>query len=152
MKALIAGITVLLLAGFTVFFIKSRGGEMVMNTELDEKLVQPYVSLSAAGEYQQAYKLLSKDYRKEVSLEEFSRGHLKRKQEKGVITSIRMIRDEVLYNLFSSRRNVRLYYEIYYGEKRETGWIQLTEDEKDFFTIDGTYRETASGSLEFVLW
>jgi len=152
MKWLWIGLGATVLVAFFVFFVRSRGGEMVMTAELDEQIVQPYIRHVAEGDYIRAYALLSEDYRKEVPLEKFREGHDKRKLEVGTISACKMIRDQVLHNLFTPKREVRLMYEIYYGEKRHTGWVGLKEEETDRFAIDGTYRETAADSLDFLLW
>ncbi|WPL16400.1 hypothetical protein Thiowin_01354 [Thiorhodovibrio winogradskyi] len=152
MKWLVTGLVVVLLIAFLVFFIRSRGGEMVMLADLDKQIVQPYIAMVAADEYDRAYDLLSEDYRKEVPLETFSAGHEKRQQEKGVISANELIRDSVIYNLFSTKREVRLKYVLYYGDNRETGWIILQEEDTDQFAIDGTYYESVGDSLDFRLW
>lgn len=70
----------------------------------------------------------------------------------GTVLAARMIRDQTLHTLFSSKREVRLYYELNYKNKKLTGWVILEEEEKGRFAIEGTYRETAGESLDFVLW
>jgi hypothetical protein len=152
MKWLMIGLGVTALVTLFVFFMRSRGGEMIMTGALDEQIVQRYVRHVADGDYVSAYALLSVDYRKEVPLEKFSEEHQKRKREMGIISSCKMIRDKVLHNLFSPRREVLLMYEMYYDNQRHTGWLKLREEETDRFAIDGTYRKTAGDSLEFMLW
>ncbi len=152
MKWFWIGLGATALIAFFVFFIRSRGGEMVMTANLDQEIVQRYVGHVAEGAYVRAYALLSEDYRKEVPLEKFREGHEKRKAEVGIITSCTLIRDEVLYNIFSPKREIRLKYEFFYEEKRHTGWVKLREEETDRFAIDGTYRETVGDSIEFMLW
>ncbi len=152
MKWFWIGLGAAALIAFFVFFIRSRGGEMVVTAQLDVHIVQRYIRHVAEGDYVRAYALLSEDYRKEVALQTFREGHEKRKGEMGIISACKMIRDEVLYNIFSPKREIRLKYEIIYGDQRHTGWVKLKEEETDRFAIDGTYRETAGDSLEFMLW
>lgn len=140
------------LIAFIVFFVRSRGGEMVITAELDRQIVQPYIQAVAGGDYRKAYERLSTGYRREVPLEKFQGGHEKRRKEKGVIRSGRMIRDQVLHNLFSSKREVLLMYELFYGDRRDTGWVKLEEEDEGRFSIEGTYREGPGETLDFVLW
>lgn len=152
MKWLVTGLVVVGLIAFLIFFIHSRGGEMVIAADLDKQIVQPYIDLVAAGDYARAYELLSVDYRKEVPLETFATGHEKRKQENGIISANELFRDHVIHNLFSPKREVRLKYFLFYGERRETGWVILQEEDTDRFAIDGTYYESVGDSLDFRLW
>lgn len=147
---IIAGIV--LLAGFIVFHFRSRTGEMVMAGDLDKNIVQPYIAAVVAGDYQRAYSFLASSYRREFAFEKFSAAHAKRRTEMGTVLAARMIRDQTLHTLFSSKREVRLYYELNYKNKKLTGWVILEEEEKGRFAIEGTYRETAGESLDFVLW
>ncbi len=140
------------LIAFIVFFVRSRGGEAIMASELDQNIVQPYIRAVADGDYRNAYERLSMGYRREVPFEKFKGAHEKRRIEKGVIRSCRMIRDQVLHNLFSRKRDVLLMYELFYGDRRDTGWVKLEEEERDRFAIEGTYRENAGETLDFVLW
>ncbi len=152
MKWLVAGLGVGLLIAFLVFFIRSRGGEMVMLADLDKQIVQPYIALVASGDYDRAYALLSRNYRKEAPLEAFSEAHDRRKQDKGLISANELIKDQLIRSLFSSKREARLKYLLYYGDNRETGWVILKEEDTDQFAIDGTYYGGVGDGLTFRLW
>ena len=152
MKWFWIGMSTVALVAFIVFFVRSRGGEAIVASELDQKIVQLYIKAVAEGDYRSAYERLSKSYCDEVPFEKFKGGHEKRRIEKGVISSCRMIHDQVLHNLFSSKRDVQLMYELFYGDRRETGWVKLEEEEKNRFAIEGTYRENAADTLDFYLW
>ncbi len=135
-----------------VFFIRGRGGEMVMAADLDAQIVQPYIRAVAEGDTQGAYDMLSEEYRHEVPFEKFRAAIEKRKSQMGVIGQARLIRDKTLHNLFTRRRTIHLGYDLEYDGSRDTGWVILEEGEKDRFVIEGTYRRSASGNLDFVVW
>ncbi|EIC20782.1 hypothetical protein [Thiorhodovibrio frisius] len=151
MKWLWFGLGSAVLVGFVVFLFLGRGAEMLVTADIDTSIVQPYIAYVTKGDYTSAYALLTRDYREEVPLEKFRIGHEKRKADLGTITTSHMIRDRVLYNIFSSKPEVRLKYELYYGKKRRVGWICLEQD-NDRFAVDGTYRETAGDTLAYELW
>lgn len=152
MKWPYALLVVVVLAAFVVFYVRSRGAEMAMSADLDRTIVQSYVQNCAKGAYEEAYSLLSTGYRAEVSLADFKEAHEKRRLQKGTIGSCRLLRDQVLRTLFSTKRDVLMMYELFYGDRRETAWIKLEEEQKGRFFIEGTYRENAGETLDFVLW
>lgn len=153
MKWIWIGLGAAAFIAFVVFHVRSRGGEMVMAAELDQKIVQPYIRSVASGDYESAYMMLAEGYRREVSLEKFQGAQEKRRVEKGTVTNARLHLDQVLRTLFSSKREVRLFYKLQYtGGGEETGWIILEEGERNVFSIEGTYRENAGETLDFVVW
>jgi hypothetical protein len=137
---------------FFVFYVRSRGGEMVMTAQLDQTIVQPYIRAVASGDYESAYMMLAEGYRREVSLEKFRGAQEKRRAVKGTVIEARLYLDQVLRTLFSSKREVRIFYKLRYQSGEDTGWVILEEGEKNVFCIEGTYRENAGDSLDFVVW
>ncbi len=152
MKWLWIGLGAVGLAAFFVFYLRSRSGEMTMAVDLDRRIVQPYIKAVADGDYPSAYELLSQGYRREVPFEKFRAAHEKRRSERGTVSSTRLVSDQVLRTLFSSRRTVRLLYQLDYSGTFDTGWVQLEEEDKDRFAIEGTYRENAAETLDFIVW
>ena len=134
--------------------------------ELDEKLVGVYCDLVAAGQADEAYdRCLARAYRQEASREKFVAAHAKRRQEMGAILGRKMLHYTETNNLFDGERRTYIYYEITYSAGPQYLVVVLTDDQAATgadvwaltdidgdFKIEGTYRENAGETLDFLLW
>jgi len=120
--------------------------------ELDEKLVGVYCDLVAAEQADEAYdRCLARGYRQEVSREKFVAAHAKRRQEAGAILGRKMLHYTETNNLFDGERRTYIYYEVTYSAGPQYLVVVLTDIDGEF-KIEGTYRENAAETLDFVLW
>lgn len=120
--------------------------------ELDDSLVKPYWQATAEGDYERAYGLLTDNYRKDISLEDFITGHGKRRAEFGPILNAEIIRIKSSINIFTGRREHQVLYEIYYPNRTYRDYIMLKEEKKGEYFIEGTYRISAGNNLNYYLW
>lgn len=120
--------------------------------ELDEKLVGVYCDLVATEQAGEAYdRCLALGYRQEVSREKFVAAHAKRRQEVGAVLGRKMLHYTETNNLFDGERRTNIRYEIMYAGGPQYYEIVLTDIDGEF-KIEGTYRENAGETLDFLLW
>ncbi|HOT00623.1 MAG TPA: hypothetical protein PLY66_06425 [Acidobacteriota bacterium] len=120
--------------------------------ELDERLVGVYCDLVAAGQADEAYdRCLARAYRQEVNREKFVAAHAKRRQETGVILGRKMLHYTETNNFFDGERRTYIYYAITYPAGPQYLVVVLSDIDGDF-KIEGTYRENAGETLDFLLW
>jgi hypothetical protein len=120
--------------------------------ELDEKLVGVYCDLVAAERAGEAYdRCLARSYREEVAREAFIAAHAKRRREVGAVQGRKVIHTQETSNLFDGERRTYLRYEVAYPAGPQYLDVVLTDADGEF-KIEGTYRQNAGETLDFVLW
>ncbi len=132
-------------------FLALRGAEEWSIEEVDQGVVETYCRLIAEGRFDDAYdQCLSAAYRRQVSREDFARGHTQTRAERGALQSREILREWSGVNLFSRVRDVRILYLLTYpnGEWRDYIVVDNADGE---WRIEGTYRRGAK-YLEFIVW
>lgn len=117
-----------------------------------EIIIDSYCSDIAAGNYSDAYdRYLNAAYKKDISLEDFTAAHKKRKETYGLLLEKKSTFMTSTKNIFSGLREYQFTYELKYKDKTVHEAIKLN-DEDGKFLIEGTYTFSASDTLSFMVW
>lgn len=117
-----------------------------------EKIIDSYCSDVAAGNYIDAYdRYLNAAYKKDISLEDFTAAHKKRKETYGVLLEKKATFMTSSKNIFSGLREYQFTYELKYKDKTVHEVIKLNNEDGKFF-IEGTYTPSSSDTLRFMVW
>lgn len=117
-----------------------------------EKIVDNYCSDVAAGNYSNAYDMyLNSAYKKDITLDDFTAAHKKRKETYGVLLEKKATFMTSTKNLFSGLREYQFTFELKYKDKTVHEVVKLN-DEDGKFLIEGTYTYSSSDTLRFMVW
>ena len=113
-KVAVLAIAIVVLGSFVFLYYKFSDISAEANT-IHEQLIDKYLVLIQAKEYEAAYDLLGADLHKTVSLQEFSTAHIKRSQELGPLVQWKDINVFTDSNLFSGENRMGLKYVLDFG-------------------------------------
>lgn len=135
------------IAGLVYLGLRGTSDAGAAIEQLEANLVEDYCRAVAEGRFRDAYALLTRGYREEVNLADFSAGHEKRRSELGPLRERVRLRMSSSTNLFTGHTEHRVLYELTYPTGTREGWVILNDADGEF-RIEGTY----SRSLNFELW
>ncbi len=119
--------------------------------ELDS-IVDTYCRYVAEGRYAEAYnRCLNSQYKKDISLKDFTLAHEKRKATPGTLTGRTMTFNRESRNIFTDLREYQLTYELRYGSVTRHEHVKLN-NEDGVFLIEGTYTASSNKTLRFIVW
>jgi hypothetical protein len=117
-----------------------------------EKIVDTYCMYISEGNYSEAYnKCMNAQFKKDISLNDFSAAHEKRKKEIGTLVSKKLTFDKNSTNIFSGIKEFQLTYELKYPEAVHHEHIKLNNEDGKYL-IEGTYTSSSSKTLRFMVW
>lgn len=131
---------------------RGQGQDHALAAEVDQGVVADYCRLVGQGQYAEAWaQCLAEGYRAEVRQEAFVQAHQRRRAELGPLQGCTLLRADLSRNLFSRTRQLHLLYELRYPDQLAREHL-VAHDADGAWRIEGTYHETAAGSLDFLLW